>query len=98
MSQYKQVFRECLISAALISMGNNWGEEIVWGWGRGAISIHFFRDINIKFKHINITTETFNFSYGNSYYKIVAMETGVTSTKFEQNWTRIDNFGKLTLT
>ena len=55
-------------------MGNNWGEEILF---LGTRSIHLFRDINIKLK--NIKTETLNFSYGNSHYKIVVMEIGVTS-------------------
>jgi hypothetical protein len=37
----EQVFRECLISSALISMGNNWRRLGTW-------PIHFFQDINIK--------------------------------------------------
>ncbi len=39
-------------------------------------------DINIKLK--NMKTETLNFSYGNSHYKIVALEIGITSI-YEHN-------------
>ncbi len=54
----KQVFRECLISAALVSMGQNWGG-------------------------------------GNMDLRVWLAQM---CAKLEHNRTRIDNFGKMTLT
>jgi hypothetical protein len=80
--QYKQVFRECLISAALISMGQNWGGDNYLGtW-----SIHLFRDVNISIQIVSILDMD------------LRVWLAQICAKLEQNLTRIDNYGKMTLT